>query len=231
MASRDIQRERSEVLVVPDFAVGEFFREPQFVCDPESIGRILEAITLHGRFVDREWAEENSSVKQVVAYGVIRHDRQVLCLRRSRSTARDSLRLRYTLLVGGHVDNLEKDSSMPLETCLLRELDEELGLVPNCTPALIGIAVDPTTKVGQFHLGVVFDVPIQSRILDVASSHDNTEFVNASGHNRYELQTIDQILGLQFDSWSSLFLASQACERLFAKSNLQMRLPLHWSAS
>jgi predicted NUDIX family phosphoesterase len=227
----ETQHERPEVLVVPHHAIELFFRQPTFICDPDSIQTVLRSIFDEGKFVDRKWAEENPSVKQVVAYGVVRHQQRVLCLRRSRNTKRDSLRLRYTLLVGGHVDDLEKTSPNPLETCLIRELEEVIGLIPKDMPLLIGIAVDPTTKVGEFHMGVVFDVPIESAVVDVPRNLDNAEFVNASGRNRYELEPIDAVMNRQFDSWSALFLASEACKRIFgrgAPDRFQRRHPLFW---
>jgi len=234
MADDPKQFHRAEVFVVPEVAIERFFKQPRFICDLDSVQSITDTIVREGKFVDRDWAELNSSVKQVVAYGVIRHERKVLCLRRTKKSTRESLRLRYTLLVGGHVDDYEKRSSNPFEMCLLRELEEELGLIPKCIPTLLGIAVDPTTKVGQLHVGIVFDVPIDSDAIDVPSNLDNAEFVNAACRNHYELEPIDEVIGRQFDSWSALFLASEMCERLFGHGDpdrFQQRLPLSWASS
>ena len=228
MPHSDTKYERPEVLAVPEKSVSALFRRAAFHSDPITICMVLDAIAKDGRYLDRELAEQNPCFKQVVAYGIVRHKSNVLCLRRTRKSHRKSLRLRYTLLFGGHVDDSEKHTQEPLQSCLLRELNEELGISPSRPLELLGIVTDPTTLVGQLHIGIVFDVHTEHDVIDVPTSLDNAEFVNAEKNNRYQLQQVDKLPKKRFDSWSTLFLASDVCERILGKRRTfheQLMLP------
>lgn len=235
MPSESRSRASERVLVVPRESVLQLYQRPAFFSDDETLTNVLDTIYRLGRFVDRSWAEENESVKQIVAYGLIRNGERFLRLRRAATSTRASLRLRYTVLVGGHVDDQESDSKHPLEDCLRREIFEELRLRPQREPRILGIVADPTTAVGRLHLGVIFDVPVEVDSVVVRSNYDNADFANAN--RRVEYQLVDaKSLGrnvVRFDPWSSLVLSSEIAHDLLGNlptfSSRQGMLPLDWS--
>lgn len=206
-----------EVLTLPAEKVADLFREPRFYDDTSVVARINELIHTDGRFVDRGWAEDHSSVKQIVAYAVVRSENKWLCIRRTKKANRDVLRLKYTLLFGGHVDQQEKSSQEPLVKCLLRELKEEFDVVPFCAPIPIGIVADPTTQVGKLHLGFVFEIHLKQDFIEHKLHLDNGEFVIPEKEKKYELLAAESIIKLfgSFDPWSELLVQSRKGREIF----------------
>jgi predicted NUDIX family phosphoesterase len=194
------------------------FDGPRFVCDGASIDELLGRIDREGRFLERSVAEQTEEVKQIVACGVIHRGDKVLCIRRTATSDREALRLRYTVLFGGHVEHADRGSAHPVQDCLVRELREELGIRHRGVPRPIGIAVDPTTPVGRLHLGVVFDVPIDSDSVMVRGGHDTSEFANARRSTSHELLTVEAVAAKALDPWSELFLSSAAAARVLGSA-------------
>lgn len=181
-----------------------FHFDERTICDAE------ERIRSFGKFVDREWAESHSSVKQIVACGIVTNHGKILCLRRSRNSNRLELRLNWTLMIGGHVDEDDIDASDPVLSCVTREIKEETGLEPQSTPRFLGYVTDPTTPVGRLHIGAVFIFEsVQSRVR-FSSKLDNYEFVNATKGSEIEFQDpsfiADLANGGRLDPWSAIFV-------------------------
>ena len=198
------------VLTVPTSTVEHLYEHPCFFGGSAVITEVLEAISAEGEFTERAWAEEHPSVKQIVSCAVVRNGPRFLCLRRSRKAKREQLRLRYTLLIGGHVS--EPDGTLqtaPLR-CVKRELHEELGIEPAAEPTLIGVVADPLTESGWLHLGLIYDAPILGDGISVTGDRDQSEFVYPRRHKECEL--VDLGLNGRFaanlDPWSELFVAS-----------------------
>src|SRR6266700_3610094 len=143
-----------KVLAVPSQSVHALFAEPKFYDGPGRISETMEAIRRDGRIVTRASAESTESLKQIIAYGIVRTGRRILCLRRSSKANRPALRLRYTVLFGGHVDEADLSYPDPMKHCVEREVTEELGLHVNGDVRLLGVVADPSTPVGRLHLGV-----------------------------------------------------------------------------
>ncbi|MGI0016642.1 MAG: NUDIX domain-containing protein [Nitrososphaera sp.] len=219
-----------KVLAVPASEIEALYREPKFYCDKDTVNASLCAIRNHGRFVDRDWAEQNPSVKQIVAYAIIRNSHKILCLRRSKKGNRKSLRLRYTLMLGGHVDDLDYGSGCPLEDCVVREVAEEIGVIPSATPHVLGVVADPSNEVGLLHLGVIYDFPIELDHIVMHRNCDTAEFVNSGQVYRRPLLSPRSLRekAYRFDRWSELFIESEIAHLVFGESlsgPRQLRLP------
>lgn len=224
---------RPVVLVIPAESVAHFYRISGFHDDEQSISEVLDAISRRGKYVGRDWAESTESVKQIVAYGMIRNETRILCLRRAKKSNRKALRLRYTVLVGGHVDSAEMNEEEPVASCLVRELDEELGIKEFGLIRLIGIVVDPETAVGRLHLGLIYDVPIKESTLVLTPELDNGEFVNSSDREEHYLRDYSDLVSkaAQFDPWSKLTLSNASVRELLCATDWfehQLSLPLTW---
>lgn len=67
---------RQKVLSIENKYISSLISRRSFHSDKKVIRRVNECIKDYGKFVDREWAERNSSVKQVVACGVITNEKK-----------------------------------------------------------------------------------------------------------------------------------------------------------
>ena len=212
---------QKRVLTVPANAVAHLFRTPAFRSEPGTVGFVIGEIARRGRFVDRRWAEAHDSVKQVIVYAAVRNRNNILCLRRSKNSNRAALRLRYSVLLGGHVDGTEEDSETALVDCLTREIEEEIGMVCAEPPKLLGVVVDPTTRSGSLHLGVIYEAKIAVGEVAMQPYLDNGEFVNSRRSNKHSLVGWDVLKKFagRFDPWSELFLCSEVARRMLADRN------------
>lgn len=206
----------ARVLAIPYGCLEHLWRRAAFYTGTEEFEYCMSAIQRCGQYVDRDWAESTESVKQVIAYAIVRSDRSVLCLRRTKNSERASLRLKYTLLFGGHVDDNERGSSKPLVDCLKRELIEELGVSLKVEPRPLGIVVDPTTAVGRLHLGVIFEVSIDQDAVTLHPGLDNCEFTNPRRNRTYKMMSGPSLrrISRQLDPWSSLIAESAQAKRI-----------------
>lgn len=209
--------ELEQVLAVPSEYVSDLFGEPSFIAMPDA-EPVLRRIKRHGSLVPRSWAEEHPEVKQIVAVCIVRNGSRLLCVRRSKKANRPHMRLKHTIVVGGHVDQDDMGVDDPARSCAVRELEEELGVSPSGGVTVVGCIADPATVSGNLHLAVVFDAEIAEEFVEVHPGLDNGEFVNSSRTNMWTLKTLSELRSLAskgaFDRWSSLLLQSRYASRL-----------------
>lgn len=113
----------------------------------------------------------NPSIQQLLPYVTIvrarnaNGDMQVLCYRRPTSGGEDRLHEKWSVGFGGHVDTVPNGTDLITHLGLeaARELKEELGVVPNVTKLVSGLArtlnsrdyiIDDGTPVGSVHCGL-----------------------------------------------------------------------------
>lgn len=218
-----------EVLAVPSDALSDFYDRTEFRSDPEGVRDALDVVRSHGRYYLRQWAEQTESVRQVIPCVIVRNDDRLLCVKRAKKGRRD-LRLRYTLLFGGHVDAEDSngDRERILHRCAERELREELGLNAPVSPDPIGIVVDLETASSRRHFGVVFECPISDTVVSVRRECDNSEFTHSRYDNNYPLLASSEMANKKFDPWSRLLLASDFAHRNFGtwQQDFAVQLPL-----
>jgi len=112
------------------------------------------------RFVEREPAETDLSLKQLVVYAVVKNSEgQVLVYTRGKSGGEDRLHDLLSVGVGGHIDEPDIDHTHSL----YRELDEELG-VKDFTTGLIGILNSEESDVDRVHVGLLFVVTLDEGV-------------------------------------------------------------------
>ena len=202
---------KQRVLSVRSRTIASALDQCKFYSKEHKSKYVLEQIRRFGKYIDRDEVEKAPEFKQIVSCAVVYSDNKILCIRRTRKSTRRALALRWTVMIGGHVDDLDEESKSPILNCLLRELREELGVIPINVPELIGIVYDPATPVGRLHLGIVYKAKIASDQIKVSANYDNTEFVNSDKNNVYSLMDYNQIISLarEFDPWSTLFFKSE----------------------
>lgn len=220
----------ARVFAVPSGALSDFYVRPNFCADPVRVRGALEIVRGGGKFYPRRWAEQTEKVRQVIPCAIVRNGARILRLRRAKN-GRADLRLRHTLLFGGHVDSEDaggEDGDI-LRRCAARELREELGLRGDLRPNPIGVVADTASASGRRHFGVVFECRIAEDAVAVPRECDNAEFVNGARDNVYPLSAADEFDGETFDPWSLLLLASDFARRNFGRK-FPVQPPLGLSA-
>lgn len=127
---------------------------------------LQEAVTADGRFIERPLAEEDPAFKQLIPYVVVRDGALVYLMERTAAGGDPRLHGKASIGVGGHL-NPGDEGEDPLADGLRREWSEEL--VADWEPAfrLVGLLNDDTNPVGSVHLGVVFEVDVAGRGVEV----------------------------------------------------------------
>lgn len=110
-----------------------------------------------GFFVERRWAEQDSSFKQVIPYTLVVHDNEVLLLKRLDAGGESRLHGKLSIGVGGHINPVDEvtEPGAVLEAGCRRELDEELVISSPYTLEPVGVINDESGDVGSVHFGLV----------------------------------------------------------------------------
>ena len=149
------------ILVVPRDVVPD--RASWYGLRADDIDAFLDAVVQHGRYEPRPAMEVDPSFKQIIPYLVLRDGERYFLMRRTKAGGDARLHDRWSIGVGGHVDEGDED----LAGGLRREWHEELvaDFEPTFTPyALLN---DDTTEVGAVHLGVVILAEAEGRPVSV----------------------------------------------------------------
>lgn len=127
--------------------------------------RYLDAIFRSGqlKFVLREDAEKDFSLKQLIPYVLIVRDGKVLFYVRGKKTGESRLQLKGSVGIGGHInpvdDSLFSNANDGLrgfyDAAVEREVHEELSIGEVLSKKVVGLINDDANEVGRVHLGVV----------------------------------------------------------------------------
>ncbi len=207
----------STIFAVPEGILADFYIRPQFCADAAILRNTLSEVRRCGNFYPRAWAEQTEAVRQIIPCAIVRNDaRRLLRLRRAKN-GRDDLRLRHTLLFGGHINKVDANSGDLLKNCVERELHEELGLSAKVFPDPIGVVADPSTLSSSRHFGVVFECRFAGDDLSINRECDGGEFVNADRAAIHSLAEIGDLEGDELDPWSSLLLTSDSARQILGR--------------
>ncbi len=122
-----------------------------------SLDTYLERIRTHGYFVEREYAERNSALKQIIPYTLVVHDERIFMVRRLPTGGEKRLFGKRSIGMGGHM-NPEDDAGGRDELvarCARRELAEELIIESAFDIRPAGVINDDANPVGSVHFGLV----------------------------------------------------------------------------
>ena len=161
---------------------------------------ICAFILQHHRFVPREPAEEDCTLKQIIPYVVISQNGQYFLMKRL--TGQTELRLHhcYSLGVGGHINPQEtpEEGQSILEAGLYRELREEVYVEDIASLRPIGILHENNGGVSDFHLGLVYLLEAQGEV-----------FVRETEKMEGEFQDFSTIMSKfsELESWSQIVVS------------------------
>ena len=159
--------------------------------------------------IERDDAETNYSYLQLLPYVLIKKGNKFLSYRRGRAGTEAKLHDKYSIGIGGHVDEgLDYFSESLNEQLVLgilqhniaRELDEEIGLIPADTvPLGCLVSQDPSnsTEVGWVHLGVVYEI----RVPDDFEPKTKDE-----GMKEFRWLTVNELHAINLEPWSQAAL-------------------------
>lgn len=190
------------VMVVPQQLVEKNLQAP-FVAsaacptikDANIIMSLRNYMTKHAVPMLRYLAETDASVKQIVAYVILR-DRQGRIYLTRRKDGDERLVGRASIGTGGHIDGGEA-----FATGMYRELKEEVGLTPDDVlyNQFSGYINDPSDDVGKVHVGFVYLATVQDPSL---VSIQETEKLIGEWVDYDTLKTIYE--NGELESWSEI---------------------------
>ena len=179
-----------QVLVVPRarlFPDGGFYGFSR-----EGLSGYLAAIAAHAFFARRDQVEEDSSLKQIIPYTVVRHDGRIFLVGRTRRGSEMRLREKLSVGLGGHINPVDNQADLfpgassgaavaagpragedepagpdpgagtLVDAAMARELMEEIVLPAGWTAKPIGVLNDDVEAVGRVHFGLVYLADVPS---------------------------------------------------------------------
>jgi predicted NUDIX family phosphoesterase len=144
-----------QVLVIPAAALDRLGPFRGFRAD---LGHRLAYLLdpAHVEFRPRAAVETDPSYKQLIPYIVLRCGDQLFHYTRGAAGGEARLRALRSVGVGGHISAADAAGSAdPYRAGLARELAEEVEVATPHAERLLGLVYDPSTPVGEVHLGVV----------------------------------------------------------------------------
>jgi predicted NUDIX family phosphoesterase len=189
---------------------------PRVLCVPAKATRTLltrpfsahawpglrELIRTSGDFRDKHSTETDPAWKQVVTYAVVRSGESVLRYQRPAKVGEVRLSGRFSLGVGGHVEEIDCEAERPGGSCVvlgaMRELREELGLQIDLRLSILGVISDESDAVGKAHVGVAMEADLPNGVRPYYdSSIIDPRWLRPS-----------EILDANLESWSALILGA-----------------------
>ncbi len=169
---------------------------------PEEVARYVRRIREKCFFMERRYAELDSSFKQVIPYCIVSTPGQkFMQVERLKAQGESRLHGKLSVGIGGHINPVDHDGDALTEGCR-RELQEELSFSGPYDAEAVGIINDESQDVGSVHFGVVFH----------ARFEDEKVSIGETDHARGALLTRDELLARfdkepeRYESWSSLIL-------------------------
>jgi predicted NUDIX family phosphoesterase len=162
-----------------------------------------ERIRTRGFFVERRWAERDSSFKQVIPYTLLTCGELVYLLRRTSGGGEARLHGKLSLGVGGHINPVDlAPGSDVLEAGCRRELEEEVEIRTPYALEAVGAINDDASDVGSVHFGLVNVARCETP--DVAIRE--TEVLEGRFVPLAELKELARTQRERFETWSALIL-------------------------
>ena len=194
-----------DILVFPASELHRFISQPGISTTRDTAPALLAACTS----MRRREAEEDTEVIQLVSFYLVRYRDKYLTYKRTKRLPESRLHGFYSIGFGGHLNPddvpvlfLKDAFDYALET-ILRELREELITESKPTYSFRGLLYDDSRPVSRQHLGLVYDVELQSPHYTIGERGFLID-------PRFE--TLEEILAREadFENWSVLIAREEA---------------------
>ena len=149
-------------------------------------------------FKARNTVEKDFTLKQIIPYVVVQCGDRFLSIQRTTKQTESRLHNKYSVGVGGHINNTDTASGSVIEAGMRRELNEEISIPGEMSCDLVGIINDDSTEVARVHTGFVFLLKTSSPDFQVMEID----------HHQAQWRTTKELIALgdQLESWSQLVL-------------------------
>jgi len=210
--TKDIQKHYNELHWMPLKFVSEnkyrtYKREKVFVIHRDIVpliknnqqyGSILKILEQYGQWKYRDFVENDTSYKQIVVYGIIRYENNILTYIRNSGDKR--LLKQLSIGFGGHInpiDNKKRFIKSILHNALKRELKEEIHLKPSdYNTKYLGLIDTNDTKVDKVHLGIAYLINLKfPDRLKPSKEVDN-----------FVWRPLEEVYDLPLETWSNIAL-------------------------
>ena len=143
-----------QVLVVDRQALEARLRGQVFLTD--GLEAVRQFLLDHHTFLPRQQAEYDTTVRQIIPYGILRRGGKYFLLRRLKGQTEARLHHKLSWGVGGHINPSEEDAADPIEAGLRRELAEEVDLPRLTSLTCVGLINETTGGVSDYHTALVY---------------------------------------------------------------------------
>ncbi len=165
----------------------------------------IQAASKNMTWLPRSEAEASEDVIQPIPCTMVLGENRSFNVFRRIANGRPDLRKRISLVVGGHIDQTENEQELlPLvESTLMREVSEELGVDVPLKAKRIGVVIDRSSILASRHIGIVHEVAIFGR----ATPQATEEFFAHSRYTRHSYSA-DELFEIRdkLDPWSKILL-------------------------
>ncbi len=170
---------------------------------PDATAELVARVRERGFFVEREHAERDPELKQIIPYCVLRRGGDVFLMRRLAAGGDARLHGKRSIGVGGHVEPPDRAAGGGdvVVAALRRELSEELTLAAPCDVRAVGVLNDDSTEVGAVHAGLVFVGRTAGAVSVRETAVLEGEFVPATAVERLAHEERST-----FETWSALLI-------------------------
>ena len=144
-----------KVLVVPASAIQKHLAS---LFEPAAAQAVIDVANRTRLFRPRSEVEQDESVKQIIPYVCIRCGDSYVLLQRTSKQSETRLHNKFSLGIGGHINDQEQSAEDLVDAGLQRELNEEISVTTGYSLTPLGIIYDATTPVGRVHLGVAYEL-------------------------------------------------------------------------
>lgn len=129
----------------------------------ENITYYLEIIKKYSIFMKRFLVESDPNYKQIIPYLLIKFKNKYFMFQRFPVGAEDRLFHKYSIGIGGHINEKDvKKNKDLINSGLEREFDEELIYKKKLSYKIVGLINDDFDEVGKVHFGIVYLVEIKT---------------------------------------------------------------------
>jgi predicted NUDIX family phosphoesterase len=154
-------------------------------------------------FTDREEAENNENLKQIIPYVLIKLDNKILLYKRLSGGGENRLHDKYSIGIGGHINKIDvTDLNDILMECVLREVNEELSGVKIVGINYLGIVNLNETPVDRVHTGIVIEANVE---LSSIFSNEPESIELCGFYTWEELKQMD----VNFEGWASKIIKGE----------------------
>lgn len=156
-----------------------------------------------GFFVERQHAERDPSLKQVIPYSVVHTSAGVLLMRRLAQGGEDRLHDKLSIGVGGHINPVDLGPGPgrdPIPAGTRREVEEELDVQGTYKVRAVGLLNDDSNPVGAVHVGLVQVLELDGRV--AIREEDTLEGRMVPPEELRDLKA----QGAAFETWSSILI-------------------------